>query len=130
MDGLVDAFHWTYRSCLKKAYDETSDPPQIQNNKELYNFSESSVPKEHGKVRFEFFYEYIESSELEAKERQLKLIEKKSDLPLTYRKKDGMAKTLHLLEAIVSLKYDRGMVYASTSYSHENPDKWSLLDVE
>ena len=124
----MDGFHWIYRSILKKTYDELQDPLEIANNEDLYNFSEKYIEKTHKTVNFEFCFKNIEKAEMQGSEKQYKLVEKNSKLPLSYRKRDGMSKTLHLLEAIVSLKFRNGSVSASTVYEHETPDIWELLD--
>ena len=116
-----------FRSCLKSAYDRRSAPDSIRNNKELYQFAEKYVAKQHGRVRFEYNFMAICDSVIETGHWDLKLLDKKSKLPIK-TKADGSSSTLHLLEAICSLQFDNGYLTASTNYEHLNGDKWSFVE--
>ena len=122
---LFNHDHWVYRSVAKSAHETMSKPISIRNNKELYNFSEKYVPKEHGNLSFVYNYIDIKECAIETSEWNLKLLEKKSGLPIK-TKADKTSKTLHLLESICSLHFEGDKLTASTNYHHKNPDKWTF----
>ena len=121
----MDAFHWIFRSCAKNQLDLLETPFTIRNNKDLYKFAKKHVPKSHESVTFDYNYKEIKEPEIETAEWDFKLVEKNSGLPIKTTK-IGTSNTLHLLEAICSLKFEGEYLTSSTNYGHNNADKWEF----